>query len=143
MNRRDLFKLFGAGATVVALENGTPLLAEPARLIEPAKVEPVAAMPFSGRFDDLYEIVVFKRDRPDCCVHIPAATFDILASQPEVKQLVGQYGYPTDVAAFRANPTIRWAASGTLMQRDGPLFRELVGHLGDSGFLWKHCHDRR
>lgn len=59
LNRRGLFKgLFGAGATIVAVDNGVPLLAQPAKLVEPAKVEIITAMPYNNTA--LYEIRVHK-----------------------------------------------------------------------------------
>jgi hypothetical protein len=41
MERRDFFKLFGAGATIVPLIGGVPEVAVPAKLIEVPKIEPV------------------------------------------------------------------------------------------------------
>ena len=41
MNRRDLLKLFGIGASVVPIVGGSPQLAAESRLIETPKVEPI------------------------------------------------------------------------------------------------------
>ncbi len=39
INRRDLLKFFGVGATIAPVVGGEPLLLANARLIEPAKIE--------------------------------------------------------------------------------------------------------
>jgi hypothetical protein len=41
MNRRDILKLFGAGAAAVPLVGGVPQMEAVSKLIEPAVVEPM------------------------------------------------------------------------------------------------------
>lgn len=43
MNRRDLLKIFGAGAMVAPVVSGVPILEDTARIILPPTVEPVAS----------------------------------------------------------------------------------------------------
>lgn len=44
LNRRDLLKFFGIGATIIPVIGGAPRIESPARLIEEAKIEPAAAL---------------------------------------------------------------------------------------------------
>ncbi len=48
MQRRDLLKLFGVGATIVPVIGGVPELEAPAKLIELPSLEPVKLAPWSG-----------------------------------------------------------------------------------------------
>lgn len=51
VNRRDLLKFFGIGATIVPVLNGLPKVEMPAKLIEEPKVELVS--PIGYRFRDV------------------------------------------------------------------------------------------
>lgn len=44
MDRRSLLKWFGAGAIIAPVADGSPVLSAQARIVEPPKVEPVAAL---------------------------------------------------------------------------------------------------
>lgn len=48
MNRRDILKLFGVGASVVPVIGGAPHLAAESKLIETPKVEPIIQPSFDG-----------------------------------------------------------------------------------------------
>jgi len=48
LDRRNLLKLFGAGATIVPLIGGEPEVTAPVKLIEEAKFEPVVLKPSMG-----------------------------------------------------------------------------------------------
>jgi len=110
MNRRDLFRLFGTGATIVVLDKGVPLLAEPARLIEPAKVEPARFEPTVIGSQGMYEIIVRKKSNHSRSLLIHTSTFTLKPPQYEIRQLVG-YRYPVDVVTEVSHT---WEASGEM-----------------------------
>jgi hypothetical protein len=57
LNRRDLLRFFGIGATIVPVIGGAAKLDSPARLIEVPKVEPAATL----ETDDLLEHLFIQR----------------------------------------------------------------------------------
>jgi len=64
MDRRGFLQgLFGAGATIVAMEKGTPLIAEPVRLIEPPKIEIIQPPTPLGLPEGMFKMTIEWADR--------------------------------------------------------------------------------
>ena len=118
VNRRDLFRLFGAGATVVAVEKGVPLLAEPARLILPASVEPATEVPPVSPREGRLRFVLTERGKwPYASLDVDIAEFAItrqpwdereIGKGDEFNSIMYPHGFPLAPAR-----RITWMASGS------------------------------
>jgi hypothetical protein len=117
MNRRDILKLFGAGAAIVPIIGGTPDISAEARLIEPAKIIPAPASSIEGSvvYPGMFDLrepvsltVIIERPSGQRQV-IQGKTF-ILKCDYTLKEFTSPIG-PVEVIADR-HPRIRWALEG-------------------------------